>query len=73
MHKVKCYNCNLTGHFARDCQKPRRAGGSAQATAIQEWPKDKAQAWLRAVAKEDEEVKDAILQELMGDKDFQDA
>ena len=37
----------------------------------EEQPKDKAQAWLRAVAEEDEEVKEAILQELMGDEDFQ--
>ena len=72
MHKVKCYNCDLTRHFARDCRKPRRAGGSTRATTSEEWPKDKAQAWLRAVAKEDEEVKEVILQELMGDEDFQD-
>ena len=38
-----------------------------------EQPQEKAQAWLRAVAEEDEEVKDAILHELMGDEDFQDA
>ena len=73
MHKVKCYNCDLIGHFARDCRKPRRAGSSTCTAAAEEWPKDKAQAWLRAVAEEDEEVKDAILQELMGDEDFQDA
>ena len=44
-----------------------------RATTTDERPKDKAQAWLRAVAEEDEEVKDAILHELMGDEDFQDA
>ena len=73
MHKVKCYNCDLTGHFARDCQKPRRAGGSTHTAMAKEQPKDKAQAWLRVVAEEDEEVKEAILQELMGDEDFQNA
>ena len=72
MHKVKCYNCNLTGHFAQDCRKPKQASSSGMhTTATGEQPKDKAQAWLRAVAEEDEEVKDAILQELIGDKDFQ--
>ena len=28
MHKVKCYNCDLIGHFVRDCRKPRRASSS---------------------------------------------
>ena len=73
MYKVKCYNCDLTRHFARDCRKPRRAGGSTRAATAEEQPKDKAQAWLWAVAEEDEEVKEAILQELMGDEDFQNA
>ena len=74
MHKVKCYNCDLIGHFARDCRKPRRANSSNTRTSTtEERPKEKAQAWLRAVAEEDEEVKDMILQELMGDEDFQDA
>ena len=74
MHKVKCYNCNLTGHFAWDCRKPRQPSGSnTRASTTKEQPQEKAQAWLRAVAEEDEEVKDMILQELMGDEDFQDA
>ena len=74
MHKVKCYNCDLIGHFARDCWKPRRASGSnTRASTTREQPQEKAQAWLRAVAEEDEEVKDMILQELMGDEDFQNA
>ena len=74
MHKVKCYNCDLTRHFARDCRKHRRASGSnTRAFTTKEQPQEKAQAWLRAVAEEDEEVKDAILHELMGEEDFQDA
>ena len=44
-----------------------------RAIVAKEQPKDKAQAWLRVVAEEDEEVKDTILQELIGDKDFQNA
>ena len=74
MHKVKCYNCDLIGHFARDCRKLRWASSSnACASTIEERPKAKAEAWLRAVVEEDEEVKDAILRELMGDEDFQNA
>ena len=73
MHKVKCYNCDLIRHFARDCRKPRRVGSSSRTATAEEQPKDKAQAWLRAVAEEDKEVKEAILHELMGDEDFQNA
>jgi hypothetical protein len=33
-------------------------------------PRDKADSWLRAIAEEEDEVKNMILRDLMGQKDF---
>ena len=30
MSKIKCYNCGETGHFARNCPKPRENTNLAQ-------------------------------------------
>jgi hypothetical protein len=74
------------GHFARDCRAPqreqqwrleRKQGQSwgRQARDEEELPelepRDKADSWLRVVAKEDDEVKNMILRDLIGkNKDF---
>ena len=80
MSKVKCYNCDNFGHFARDCRRPRREKKDSRARTnqpdeviFQGTAKEKASAWLRAVSQEDEDTKNAILKELMGEKDFLDA
>jgi hypothetical protein len=86
LSKVKCYNCDKMGHFTRDCRAPRqeqqwrserRQGQSwgRQARDEEELPepepRDKADSWLRAVAKEDDEVKNMILRDLVRkNKDF---
>jgi hypothetical protein len=86
LSKVKCYNCDKMGHFTRDCRAPRqeqqwrserRQGQSwgRQARDEEELPelkpRDKADSWLRAVAEEDDEVKNMILRDLVGkNKDF---
>jgi hypothetical protein len=86
--KVKCYNCDKMGQFARDCRAPRREqqwrserkqgqswGRQARDKEEREPPeperRDKADSWLRAVAEEDDEVKNMILRDLVGkNKDF---
>jgi hypothetical protein len=88
LSKVKCYNCDKMGHFARDCRVPRRdAQWRVERRQGQTWgrtaqegeeeketpdpaPRDKADSWLRAVAGEEDEVKNMILKDLMGEKDF---
>ena len=30
--KVRCFNCNETGHYSRECRKPRRNGGGQRST-----------------------------------------
>jgi hypothetical protein len=88
LSKVKCYNCDKMGHFARDCRAPRRdAQWRVERRQGQTWgrtaqeeeeeketpdqaPRDKADSWLRAVAGEEDEVKNMILRDLMGEKDF---
>jgi hypothetical protein len=69
------------GHFARNCrqekreQRPYDSRGRAgyepeEAPLHEETKQDKATAWLRGVAAEDDEVKDLVLASLMKDKDF---
>jgi hypothetical protein len=86
LSKVKCYNCDKMGHFARDCRAPRREQQwRSERRQGQSWgqqardkeelpdpkPRDKADSWLRAVAEEDDEVKNMILRDLVGkNKDF---
>jgi hypothetical protein len=88
LSKVKCYNCDKMGHFARDCRAPqreqqwrseRRQGQSWGRQARDEEerelsepePRDKADSWLRAIAEEDDKVKNMILRDLVGkNKDF---
>jgi hypothetical protein len=86
LSKVKCYNCDKMGHFARDCRAPRREqqwrlerrqgqSWGRQARDEEELPepepRDKADSWLRAVAEEDDKVKNMILRDLVGkNKDF---
>jgi hypothetical protein len=86
LSKVKCYNCDKMGHFSHDCRAPRREHQwRSERRQGQSWgqqardeeellepePRDKADSWLRAVAKEDDEVKNMILRDLVGkNKDF---
>jgi hypothetical protein len=69
------------GHFARNCrqekkeQRPYQSHGRAgyepeEALLAKETKQDKAHAWLRGVAAEDDDVKDMVLASLMKDKDF---
>jgi hypothetical protein len=78
--RVKCFYCDFPGHLARDCRKKKRDlqnKTASKARAIvndHDTPKEKADAWLRGVAAEDDEVKGLVLQELTkGGEDFQDA
>jgi hypothetical protein len=86
LSKVKCYNCDKMGHFARDCRAPRREQQwRSERRQGQSWgrqardkeeipdpePRDKADSWLRVVAKEDDKVKNMILRDLVRkNKDF---
>ena len=72
------------GHFARDCRAPRRErqwrserrqgqtwGRTAQEEEEPKTACEKADLWLRGAASEDDEVKNMILRDLMGEnKDF---
>ncbi|XP_036325625.1 uncharacterized protein LOC118738770 [Rhagoletis pomonella] len=33
--RLRCYNCNCTGHYAKECQKPKREAGSCFACGEQ--------------------------------------
>ncbi|XP_017469699.1 PREDICTED: uncharacterized protein LOC108361567 [Rhagoletis zephyria] len=33
--RMRCYNCNCTGHYAKDCKKPKREAGSCYACGEQ--------------------------------------
>ena len=37
--KIKCFNCEKTGHFAKDCKKSKSYGGKGKAlfTSIKDW------------------------------------
>jgi hypothetical protein len=81
MAQVKCYNCRKMGHFACNCrqekkgQRPYQSCGHAgykpkEAPLTEETKQDKAHAWLRGVAAEDDDVKDIVLASLMKDKGF---
>jgi hypothetical protein len=68
--QVQCYNCQKRGHISRDCRQPRRPRNPQTRGAETEQTKEeKAAAWLRGVASEGDEVKDLVLQQLMG-QDF---
>ena len=56
---------------AKMCERKQRVSVACAAHATDRPPREKAHAWLRAIAEEEEEVKNMILQELMGDEDFQ--
>jgi len=62
------------GHISRDCRQPRRRRDTQvrtteAATEAPQTKEEKAAEWLRGVAGDDEEVKDLVLQQLMG-QDF---
>jgi len=73
--QIRCYNCNKMGHISRDCRQPKQGRRPQQIRSTEQKPQtdeDKAEDWLRGVASEGDDVKDLILQKLMG-TDFSDA
>ena len=69
--KVTCYNCNQQGHISCYCPQKRKA--KVRATPEEpanQTPIERANAWLRGVGGESDEVKNLILQTMWKDKDF---
>ncbi|XP_017227897.1 spindle pole body component 110-like [Daucus carota subsp. sativus] len=54
--KIKCFNCEKIGHFAKDCTKPKSDGGKGKAlfTSTKDWMKSSSES-------EEEEVNYALV------------
>jgi len=85
--EVECYTCHKKGHFSHNCSQHvwNQSRSQGQETIVNDRseadrsppPKDNLQAcaqhWLQSIAEEGGNVKDLIIQDLLGREDFPNA
>lgn len=54
--RVRCFNCNLLGHFATDCRRPKRDKDNKEEVNIAQLPDDEPALLLNELEDESEKV-----------------